>query len=85
MESPEEEENLALYQAMTGDPPDNLDEYLRAMKDNQRLVYEMSGDRSTPSPIEESSFGGRPLGEATFVLPKQIPRQATGNHENPID
>ena len=63
MESPEEEENLALYQAMTGDPPDNLDEYLRAMKDNQRPVYEMSGDRSTPSPIEESSFRGRHWGK----------------------
>ena len=48
VEDPEGRENLALYEAITEGPPDNLDEYLKAMKDEGRLVMEMSVDRVYP-------------------------------------
>ncbi|MFQ5915485.1 MAG: PPOX class F420-dependent oxidoreductase [Nitrospinota bacterium] len=48
IEDPEGQENLALYKAITGGPPENLDEYLKAMKEEKRLVLEMSVDRVYP-------------------------------------
>lgn len=48
IEDPDGRENLALYQAVNGGPPDNLDEYLAAMKEDKRLVFEMSVDRIHP-------------------------------------
>ena len=48
IEDPDGRQNLALYQAIAGGPPDNLDEYLAAMKEEKRLVFEMSVDRIHP-------------------------------------
>jgi PPOX class probable F420-dependent enzyme len=45
LEGPEAvEQNLALYRVLAGEP-DDLDEYRRAMVDEQRLIYEFSIDR----------------------------------------
>ena len=49
VEDPEGQENLALYRAITGGPPDDLEEYLKAMKTEKRLVLEMSVDRLHPT------------------------------------
>lgn len=48
IEDPDGRQNLALYQAVAGGPPDNLDEYLASMKEEKRLVFEMSVDRIHP-------------------------------------
>ena len=48
IEDPDGRQNLALYQAVAGGPPDNLDKYLAAMKEEKRLVFEMSVDRIHP-------------------------------------
>ncbi|MFQ5691750.1 MAG: PPOX class F420-dependent oxidoreductase [Nitrospinota bacterium] len=48
VEDPEGRENLALYEAITGGPPESLDAYLKAMKEEGRLVLEMSVDRVYP-------------------------------------
>lgn len=54
VEDPEGRENLALYEAITGKGPDDLAEYLRAMKEERRLVIEMSVERVYPleGPLE---------------------------------
>lgn len=54
VEDPEGRENLALYEAITGKGPDDLAEYLRAMKEEKRLVIEMSVERIYPleGPLE---------------------------------
>jgi hypothetical protein len=49
VEDPEGKENLALYQAITGKPPDDLEECLEAMKAEKRLVLEMSVARVHPT------------------------------------
>ena len=38
------QQNLALYRALRGDP-DDIDEYLEAMRTERRLIYEFSIDR----------------------------------------
>jgi PPOX class probable F420-dependent enzyme len=40
------QQNLALYRAITGKDPDDLDEYLEAMVSEQRLVYEFRVKRA---------------------------------------
>ena len=39
------QQNLALYRALRGDP-DDVDEYLQAMRDEQRLIYEFAIEKS---------------------------------------
>jgi PPOX class probable F420-dependent enzyme len=47
LEGPEAvEQNLALYKVITGGPPEDLEEYKRAMVDEQRIIYEFSIDRA---------------------------------------
>ena len=48
VEDPDGQQNLALYEAISGGPPDDLDEYLAAMKEEKRLVFEMTVDRIHP-------------------------------------
>jgi PPOX class probable F420-dependent enzyme len=38
--------NQALYEVITGGPPENLEEYRQAMVDERRLIYEFSIDRT---------------------------------------
>jgi PPOX class probable F420-dependent enzyme len=38
--------NQALYEVITGGPPENLEEYRQAMVDERRLIYEFSIYRS---------------------------------------
>jgi PPOX class probable F420-dependent enzyme len=40
------DQNQALYEVMTGGPPENLEEYRQAMVDERRLIYEFSIDRT---------------------------------------
>jgi PPOX class probable F420-dependent enzyme len=40
------DQNQALYEVLTGGPPENLEEYRLAMVDEQRLIYEFSIDRT---------------------------------------
>jgi PPOX class probable F420-dependent enzyme len=40
------DQNQALYEVLTGGPPENLEEYRRAMVDEQRLIFEFSIDRT---------------------------------------
>jgi PPOX class probable F420-dependent enzyme len=40
------DQNQALYEVITGGPPENLDEYRKAMVDERRIVYEFSIDRT---------------------------------------
>jgi PPOX class probable F420-dependent enzyme len=40
------EQNLALYRAITGKDPDDIDEYLEAMVSEQRLIYEFRVNRA---------------------------------------
>jgi PPOX class probable F420-dependent enzyme len=40
------DQNQALYEVLTGGPPENLNEYRQAMVDDQRLIYEFSIDRT---------------------------------------
>jgi PPOX class probable F420-dependent enzyme len=38
--------NQALYEVITGGPPEKLEEYRQAMVDERRLIYEFSIDRT---------------------------------------
>jgi PPOX class probable F420-dependent enzyme len=38
--------NQALYEVITGGPPENLEEYRQAMVDERRLIHEFSIDRT---------------------------------------
>ena len=40
------DQNQALYEVLTGGPPEKMDEYRQAMVDDQRLIYEFSIDRT---------------------------------------
>ena len=40
------DQNQALYEVITGGPPENLDEYRQAMVDEKRLIFEFSIDRT---------------------------------------
>jgi PPOX class probable F420-dependent enzyme len=40
------DQNQALYEVITGDPPENLEEYRQAMVDEKRLIFEFSIDRT---------------------------------------
>jgi PPOX class probable F420-dependent enzyme len=39
------EENLALYRLLAGKDPDDMDDYYRGMRDEQRLIYEFHIER----------------------------------------
>jgi PPOX class probable F420-dependent enzyme len=40
------DKNLALYKVIRGEPPEDLDEYRRAMVDEQRIIYEFRVKRT---------------------------------------
>jgi PPOX class probable F420-dependent enzyme len=44
------DKNLALYKVIRGEPPEDLDEYRRAMVDEQRIIYEF-GIKRTYGPV----------------------------------
>ncbi len=48
VEDPDGLKNLDLYRRITGKDPDDLDEYLQAMKDEKRLVTRLSVKRMYP-------------------------------------
>jgi len=48
IEDPDGLRNLGLYRRITGKEPDDLDEYLRAMKDEKRLVARLRVTRMYP-------------------------------------
>ena len=48
IEDPDGRKNLDLYRRITGGDPDDVDEYLQAMKDEQRHIISLSMDRIYP-------------------------------------
>ena len=48
LEDPDGQKNLALYRRITGRDPDDMEEYLQAMKDERRMTIRLSMDRIYP-------------------------------------
>ncbi|MDA1000741.1 MAG: PPOX class F420-dependent oxidoreductase [bacterium] len=48
VEDPDGRMNLDLYRRVTGSEPEDLDEYLQTMKNDQRMIVRLSMDRMYP-------------------------------------